>query len=247
MAKFSSEDREFQQQFDKSLKVSSYMDEMIDKIYNNQDIPEGMVPNLGDGSTQIGNNESGSLFHLDDEMIWKTAANSLGHQGISAVIGSAVQPSLKQSSPAPHSTHNLAENKRQFKISKHQFTALTKYPALIEFLGTDGGASLVKEIAAKVNEFMVKKIETNSKEISKHAQVCVTDRQNIKQYFAGDNKEWVCAVTASGPFRGDEAIFYHPEKDQAFVLRKIDNDYTDVTTGFNVIHEFANVDGGSNE
>lgn len=237
MSKNRAEDQAFEQAFKKSISVSSYADEIIDKIYNNKEIPKNMVPDYSDGMGQVSHgNESTSLFRLDDDMMFATAASTMGVNGLSAVLGATQdmtmpQPQNQPSIPMP--------SKPQFKISQNQYTALKKYPALVEFLGSEGGASLVKEIAAKVNEHMISKIGENSKEISKYAQVCVSDRQNIKQYFAGENKEWVCVVTASGPFRGDEAFFYKPENDESYILRKANDDYEDVTKLFNVIHEYA--------
>lgn len=240
MAKYTSEDRQLEQDIKKSLSITSYFDQMIDKIETGQDIQPGHVPNFGDGGASAGANESQSLYHLDSDTMYKTAASAIGGQGMSTALSNdAAVESLHAPQPTPQPAVHQA-SKSQVKISRNQLTAIQKYPALIEFLGSEGGVVLVKEIAAKVNDFMIDKIGQNSKEISKFAQVCKADRQNIKQYFAGKDKEWVCVVTASGPFRGDEAFLYKQESDQAFILRKVNDDYVNVTNEFNMIHEFAN-------
>ena len=85
-----------------------------------------------------------------------------------------------------------------------------------------------------------KKIGENSQSVIKEAVACRSDRQNIKQYFQGSG--WVCCVTASGPFRGDEAIVYSRDKDISSILRKrADKFDLDVTDMFNIIHESADV------
>jgi len=233
----------------KSLQVTSYLDSIIDKVYNGKEITPDIVPNYQDPMAQMGKSvasESDSPFHIDDGTMFHAAASSLGSSGISSLLKNA---SVDLPDPPKTAVTQVSEtsSKPAFKMSANQYQALQKYPALIEFLGSPGGESLVKEIAGKVAEHMVNRIANNSKEISKYAQICVAEKQNIKQYFAGENNEWVCVVTASGPFRGDEAFFYKQDEDRAFIVRKISNKYEDITDQFNVIHEFADVEESSDE
>jgi len=113
-------------------------------------------------------------------------------------------------------------------------------PALVELLGTDIGDILSREILAKLNSLVAVKIGANTRKIHSSAKSCVADKQNLKQYFVAPNEDWVCVVTASGPFRGDEAFHYNRDKDNVSVLRLDDQDeYSNVTDAFNVIHEFV--------
>lgn len=205
------------QELKDSLKVSSYAPAIFDAITTGQSVEKGLVPNYGDPTAQMSGlgNESQSLFSVVDFM--------------PEVEG--IEKSAAAMPPVP--------SKNVFKISKNQTTALKKYPALIDLLGTPKGEELVKEIAAKVNQLSIVQIEANSKEACKYAKSCVSDKQNISCYFVGDNEAWACRVIASGPFRGDEAFYYDQAKDKALILRKKDEDYENVTAEFNVVHEFA--------
>ena len=235
MPRHGAEDREFKKQFDQSLSIGSYYDQILDKLYTGKDIQPGTVPNFADPDMRAASNESGTLYHLDEDAMFKVAAQSLGGQ--TSVL-------LKQANViAPPDVPQVPRVAQGPQLTKNQYNALQKYPALIEFLGTEKGAAVVKEIAAKVNVHVVEKVGENTKKISKYAQVCVADRQNIKQYFAGEDNEWICVVTASGSFRGDEAFFYKPEEDRAYVLREVGDYYANVTKEFNVVHEFAVQEG----
>ncbi len=246
--KYTSEDREFEKEFKKSLSVSSYADQIIDKIYNGKEIDPNAVPNYGTGSSAVGGNETGSLFSIYDDANMLKTASRLGNLGISSILTPPGEtpsvpavPQVPQSPAVPQVPQSTqVPQKPQFKLSSNQFHAIKKYPALIEFLGTDKAESLVNEIAAKVNKYMIERVGYNSREVSKYAQSCTADRRNIKQYFVGENEEWACVVTASGPFRGDEAILYKPDTDKSFILRKVNDDYENITEQFNIIHEFAN-------
>lgn len=225
-------DKEFEDEFNKSIAVSSYLDQVFDKITTGKDIDKNIVPNYNEGKSQVGaSNETSSLYSLDmDSMV-----SAVGPGAVSTLMTpTAINAPKTANSKAP-----AESTKPAFKMSKNQYNAMQKYPALIEFLGTDESAPLVTEIAEKVHHFMVHKIEANTKAACKYAQVCVADRKNIKQYFADEEKTWVCLATARGPFRGDEAFYYSPEKDSVHILRKVDGGYVEVTTEFNVIHELG--------
>ncbi len=244
------EDRQFEKNFKDSLKVSSYMDEIYDKIVHGKTINKDMVPNLGDGMGQVSGNESTSLFPMTNEILFKTAASAIGEAGMTHAIQNNVWPDSAnpaetfQSNPSQQPVHQADQNQPQPQqqyptLSKNQWTAVQKYPALVELLGTPQGEGIVKSITSQVNVAMVSKVGKNSQEISKFAQGCKADRQNMKQYFVGENESWVCCVIASGPFRGDEAIYYNYKTDTASVLRKVAEDYKNVTDQFNVVHEYA--------
>jgi len=235
--KYTSEDREFEKEFKKSLSVSSYKNEIIDKIYGGKEISPTVVPDYNSsGSSIVGQNETGSIFSIYDNDNMVKTASKLGHLGIASIL---TPP--REILPTPDVSQDSKTQKPQFKLSSNQYHAVQKYPALVEFLGTEKAESLVTEIAAKVNQYMVERIGYNSKEISpKYAQRCTSDNRNIKQYFVGENEEWACVVTASGPFRGDEAILYKSDTDKSFILRKINDNYENITEQFNIVHEFAN-------
>jgi hypothetical protein len=130
-------------------------------------------------------------------------------------------------------------SKPRIAISMNQAHALQKFPFLIDYLGTDAGDGLAKEIHARLNANLVSRLEKNAQAIDKAAKVCKADGKNIKQFFAGDegNKRWICAVTARGPFRGDEAVVYNRPKDEAHIVRIMEDKQEDVTQLFNVISE----------
>lgn len=234
--KDTSEDREFVKQVQKSLSVTSYFDEILDKVYNDKDIDPNIVPDFGEETSKGSGfiNESDSPYRLDTTAIFHTAAKALGPDGMS----SALDATVPQVSTSNISQPNVPLPPKRI-LSDNQIKALKKYPALIEFLGGEQGEAIVKEILGKVNKLMIESIGKNTKEISKHAQVCVAERQNIKQYFAGENNEWVCVVIASGPFRGDEAFLYKVAEDKSYILRKKGDDYEDASSAFNLVHEFA--------
>jgi len=145
--------------------------------------------------------------------------------------------------------------------SPNQIRAIQKWPALVEFLGMDDDTStkIASKIMTECNILMIDKIEKNSKDLNKYAGVCKADNQNIKQYFMGeeekDSKTWACIVTASGPFRGDEAVYFDRGARSAHVLRtvmvnvaeiegqeKLEKRAMDVTRDFNVIYEYGESD-----
>lgn len=241
--KYTPQDRELEKEITASLKVSSYLDNIIDNLYEGKEI-KNVVPDYSDGmNKQSTSNESSSLFSLDpksSDALFDVAADVVGPNGMAAAMTNV----WAQDTPTPYTTKVASSSpspavssNRKVGISARQYTALQKYPALIEILGSEEGDKIAQSILYKVNEVMVDKISANSQEINKHAQTCKADRHNIKQYFVGDDDEWVCVITASGPFRGDEAFYYDKEKDDARILRKVDGEYADVTPHFNMIHE----------
>ncbi|KKM14857.1 hypothetical protein LCGC14_1701960, partial [marine sediment metagenome] len=179
------------------------------------------------GSTS---NESGMLpgVTLATETLFQAAANVMDLHQAPNTPDAPMTKYAASSPPEP-----------EFSISKRQWTAIQKYPALIEALGGSMGSELVADILIKVNAHIIKKLEKNAKAVNKYAQVCVADNQNMKQYYVGPNKEWVCQVIASGPFRGDEVLYFDKDKNKSMVIRMAGEGYDNVSQDFNVIHEFA--------
>lgn len=138
------------------------------------------------------------------------------------------------------------EQSSNFTISANQAKAIQKWGALVEFLGKDGvGDKIAKKMVSEINVMAVQKIGENSGKFHKCAKLCTASGQNIKQYFQGD--DWVCCVTASGIFTGDEVVYYKRDEDKAYILKTSENqkEFQDVTYKFNVIHEYR--DGISEE
>jgi hypothetical protein len=131
------------------------------------------------------------------------------------------------------------DSRPRFVVSRNQAMALKKYPTLVEFLGRPEGEKVARRIASDMNLLMAELVEANSKEANACAKICKADKQNLRQYFQGE--DWICRVTASGPFRGEEAIYYSHDKDVACVLRRSESNgevhYTDISDQFNIIYE----------
>lgn len=222
--RYTQEDRLLEQEIRRSTSVSSRYDDIIDHLYNNKPIQKGQVPNYS-GLSDISSESQGISMSYDDMI---NAVAPIGAEGMSSVLKSV----SSVNAPPPSSS-------KKFALSKNQWRALQKYPALIEFLGTEEARPVIEQIAGQVKEFVAAKVGQNSQEISKFAQACVCDRNNLKQYFVGEDESWACVITASGPFRGDEALVFKREYDQAYVVRKTGDDYVNVTDKFNVVHDYA--------
>lgn len=144
-----------------------------------------------------------------------------------------------------------------FSASPNQINAIVKFPALIEFLGSDDDVAtkIANKIMCECNSLLVGKIGENSRKLNKYAGECKTDRQNMKQYFIGTDDEtdktWACVVTACGPFRGDEAIYFDKKTMAPHVLRVVsyetpegeeENRAVDVSANFNVVFDYGEED-----
>jgi hypothetical protein len=236
------EDAHLRKEIEDSLKVSSYKDAIIDAIMNKTPV-QASVPQYGDGPTHAMSNESSALpgCSMDMDYMTDVAMRSLGVGSVASAVAS--NPSMVKTASTEQTEQREEDRKPQFSISARQYRAIQKYPALVELLGSDDGEKIVNSIASRVTELIVNKIGNNSKQINKHAQACVADKQNIKQFFVGNNKEWVCCVIASGPFRGDEAIYFNKDKGRSAVIRPTGNRYEDVSAQFNVVHEYAETEG----
>lgn len=238
------EDREFQKEWEDSLRVSSYADKILEAMQSGQNVQEGIVPNYSGGAAASNvDNESNTLFSIDpnkNDYLFQTAAASLGVGGLKTASdprqAQAQAPAEKTAQAQPQSPP-----RPQLKLSQNQLKALKKYPALIEFLGSNKGDQIAKNVVAQVNQLLVAKVAENTKQAHKSAHAVEASGQNMKAYFVGDDDEgkWVCCAIASGPFRGDEAIYYKASEDKSYVLRKSGEDWKNVTPDFNVVHEFA--------
>lgn len=243
MPKKTAEDVAFEKEFKDSLKVDK--DAFLESVLTGQQVSSNK-PYYGGTPQQMAKStlNEGSVAPENHVDVFASVVGTLGSESVAAAIAQhpgLTNPGLTKFASAgvgeqmPMGEQLLPENLQY--ISPRQASALAKFPALIEFLGMDEGEEIAKEIAAKVNTMMVVKIGKNAKGISEYAQSCVADKQNLKQFYVGPDKQWVCEVIASGPFRGDEALYYDPEQEKSFVLRGKSN--TDVSSDFNLIHQYA--------
>lgn len=237
MPKKTAEDVAFEKEFKDSLKVDK--DAFLESVITGNQV-ETSKPYYGGTPQQLGKStlNEGSVAPENHVDVFASVVGAVGQAGVATAIAQnpgLSNPGLTKFANAGGEATKLPENLQY--ISPRQAQALAKFPALIEFLGMDEGEEIANEIAAKVNEMMVVKIGKNAKSLSKYAQTCVADKQNLKQYYVGPDQSWACEVIASGPFRGDEVLFYDPEQDKSFVLRGKNNQ--DVSSDFNLIHQYA--------
>lgn len=232
-------EREEEQAIRDSLKVSNHLDAVYEAIHTGA-APKVVVPNYknptpGEIFSKVASEGQGLSMDFDsitgamsDEQI-KTAMADIhperqdGHKTFSDVA----------------SSHAPVDSRPRFHISRNQAMALKKYPTLVEFLGRPEGEKVAKRIAGDMNVLMAELVSANSKEANDCAKICKAEKQNLRQYFQGEG--WICRVTASGPFRGDEAIYYSRDKDVACVLRRSEDEgkvhYSDISDQFNIIYE----------
>ena len=231
------EDAQFEQEFKEATSVNK--DALLDNILTGAPIPAAGKSGGGSGGfsnesamlpgTSMGATDNSGVFNA----MYKTAT------GIASLHEN---PELLESAVAEMSTDTPPQvsDQPQYKISSRQLYACQKFPALVSFLGTDQGEKLAATFAEKVNELLVERLAENAKSLSKFAHSCEADKQNIRQFYKGEDNQWVCKVVANGPFRGDEAIYYNEKKDKSYVLRLRDKEYEDVSPDFNIIHEVVN-------
>jgi len=241
----SEEDRLLHQEIEASTKINQ--DALMDHWLHGTPMPHVSSSASGGG---LSSNETGSLFSIDcrqNDYMFKTAASALGPGGLVTALQndptliekyspdelSKMQAASDGASVSQAKPHNMPH------ISARQWKAIQRYPALVEFLGSAQGDKIASEIANKVNKLMVFALNDNAKKLSKYAYSCESAGNNLKQFYVNKDDNWVCQVTANGPFRGDEAIYYNPDKDKSYVLRLKETEYEDVSGLFNVIHEFA--------
>ena len=232
---FTNEDRQLQQEIEDSYKVSSYANKIAEAMETGMPIdPKEMgVPDYAKPAQP-------EPIHMNMMGLFSSAAGTLDDKGIERALADTHAPRVSDQSTFEKTASNqpapVASTEPSFKASKNQVKALQKYPSLIEFLGQDEyGEKIAEKILADLRSFMIEKLGENAKLASKFATVCVVDKHNIKQFFQGE--DWLCKITASGPFRGDETIYYSRDHDKAVILRKNGEEFYDVSSGFNMIAE----------
>lgn len=242
----SAEDRLEEKKIKDSLKVSNYLEDVYEAIHSGA-APKVSVPNYREPSraeifAQI---KAGKNPSMDSEaqglsMDFSAVTASMSEEQIKTAMTDAhTERQDGQKTFSASGAASSIDNRPRFTVSRNQAMALKKYPTLIEFLGRPEGEKVARSIAGDMNVLMAELVAANSKEANNHAIVCKAEKQNLRQYFQGD--DWICRVTASGPFRGDEAIYYSRDKDTACVLRRSEVkgqvNYTDISDQFNIIYE----------
>lgn len=252
--RWSPEDAGLHKEIEASTKIDQ--DALVAHFLHGVPLPSAGSSSSGVGGLSSGGpaNESGSLYSMDyrkNDYMLKTAAAALGAEGIATALQN--DPALLEKYGADD-LMKLASQQEQAQggvpmpnqpdpnaphVSSRQWKAIQKYPALVEFLGSPHGEKIASQIAEHVNSLMVHALDDNAKKLSKHAYSCEAVGKNLKQFYVNKEDGWVCQITANGPFRGDEAIYYNPDKDRPYVLRLKGKEYEDVSAIFNVVHEFA--------
>lgn len=238
------EDRNVREEIKNELSIGANLGGVLNALSGEEAAATGVEPSQisgesgfafgGPGASGLGNEGSGLSM-----------GGARGKAGVLDVLVQASVIGLGEKLNVPAATENLStapmtkvgsqQAITKFTLSPNQHQALQKFPALIDFLGQPDGEKIAHKIASEVNIVLASRIRNNSHEAHEFALDCESENQNLKQYFKG--ADWVCRVTASGPFRGDEAIYYYRDNDMSFILRKDASGYIDVTKQFNVIHE----------
>ena len=219
-------------EIEKSLKVSSYMDNILDNITTGSSNTSNVPDYSQESNTGLPINEAQGV-HMTD--LFEVVSGGIPLESLTPPALSGMTKKSNSETPS----------KPKLRISQSQHKAIQKYPSLVEFLGSTYADKIAQKLITEVNVIIAKQIGENSQEIHEHAITCDADRHNLKQYFKGP--DWICRVTASGPFTGNEAIYYSTEHDSAFVLHKDNTKYSDVTHRFNVIHEHSIVENNTSE
>lgn len=233
-------DRDEEREIENSLKVSSYLDDVFEAIHTGAapkvNVPNYKNPTRGEIYSEIASENRGLSMDFDS-----ITAGMSDQQVKTAMIDALPerQDGQKTFSGSSASQPPIIDSRPRFTISRNQAMALKKYPTLIEFLGRPEGEKVARRISGDMNVLMAELVSANSKEANDCAKICKAEKQNLRQYFQG--QDWICRVTASGPFRGDEAIYYSRDKDVACVLRRSESEgqvnYADISDQFNIIFE----------
>lgn len=231
-------DREEEQAIRDSLKVSSYLDKVYESIHTGAapkvSVPNYKEPTPGEIFSEIASEGQGLSMDFNS-----VTASMSDEQIKTAMVDAHPERQDGHKTFSSHVASPSIDNRPRFTISRNQAMALKTYPTLVEFLGRPEGQKVAKRIAGDMNVLMAELISANSKEANDCAKICKAEKQNLRQYFQG--KDWICIVTASGPFRGDEAIYYSRDKDVACVLRRSEDEgevhYSDISDQFNIIYE----------
>ena len=192
-------DREEEKQIQNSLKVSSYLDDVFEAIHTGAapkvSVPNYKNPTRGEIYSEIASESQGLSMDFDSLTV------GMSDQQVKTAMADAYPEQQGQKTfSGGGGAQPVIDNRPRFTISRNQAMALKKYPTLVEFLGRPEGEKVARRIAGDMNVLMAELIESNSKEANDCAKTCKAEKQNLRQYFQG--KDWVCRVTASGPFRG---------------------------------------------
>jgi len=257
-SKLSAEDRAFlEAEVDprtgqpRHLQVSSYLDNVYDAIVSgNPSSAKVNVPNYNTNQNVFGslNHETGGLS-MDMEGLFASSAEALGEQGMlkaaEGAFNARADGKATFANPGQQAGQVPQMPKAGARVSENQFRAIKKYPQIVEFLGTEQGAKIANRVVAEINSLIAEQIEKNSQLVHDNARACVAQKQYLHQFFQGDG--WVCKVTASGPFRGNEAFFFKEDEDKSFILRRHGGRYEDVSAEFNIIHDLRVAEGEQDE
>jgi len=230
-------ERAEEQKIENSLKVSSYLDEVFESIHTGAapkiHVPNYQKPTRGQIYSEVASENQGMSMDLS------SIGNSMSDEQIKTAMNDVHSERNDGEKTFSNTASHSVDNRPRFHISRNQAMAIKKYPTLVEFLGRPEGEKVAREIAGDMNILMAEIISANSKEANDCALICKAEKQNLRQYFQG--KDWLCRVTASGPFRGDEAIYYSKDNDVACILRKSESEgkinYSDISEQFNIIYE----------
>lgn len=239
---FGREDRALQQEIDRSTRVSSYLDGVYEAVTTgNKDAARSQVPNYGTGQSRSYSHETGGIS-MDMDGVFAASAEALGEEGVE----NAMQGAFSRTGQQTFNQTRTAQNQQQMQpragtmVSEAQYRAIKKYPQIVEFLGSEQGAKVANKILADINLVLAERIEKNTQLVHDNAKNCLAQKQYLHQFFQGAG--WVCKVTASGPFRGNEAFYFKEDEDKSFILRRSADRYVDVSGEFNIVHDYRTVD-----
>lgn len=166
---------------------------------------------------------------------------NMDEKSLNHAIETAFPSSSNERMPSKTASKNKpVKSGNDLHISKKQVEAIKKFPALVEFLGSEEGEIIARKIADELVSKVADRVGANSKSIDDRARFCLANGRNIKQIFDGD--KFLHMVIASGPFTGNEAILHNQKTDMVNIVRLSAGEdgnvkQTDVTKLFNVIVE----------
>jgi len=188
----SSDDRREIENIEKSLNVTTYLNEVYEAIHSGKPakvhVPDFRSPTRGEVNSAVSSESQGISMDL----------NAFAD----AVSGDQIKTAQSDESPTRTTPGPKNVSTPRFTVSRNQAIAIKKYPTLIEFLGRAEGEKIARKIAGDMNVMMSELITANSKEANKWAVVCKADKQNLRQYFQGE--DW----NRKGKFTERTDIYY---------------------------------------
>jgi hypothetical protein len=247
---FNDEDRALREEIERSTKVSSYLDGVYEAVTTgNMNAAKSNVPNYGTGQNSgFVAHEVGGLS-MDMDGLFASSAEAIGEAGMEQAMANAFP--AREGQPTFSGQTKTAQRQSQPRagtcVTENQYRAIKKYPQIVEFLGTEKGTKIANRVLSEINTLIAEQIAKNTQLVHDHAVDCVAQKQYLHQFFKGE--DWVCKVTASGPFRGSEAFYFKEDEDKSFILRRTGDRYVDVSSEFNIIHDYRTVEseGGNHE